>query len=761
MINQIPEEMKTYNQWVLFKLETLEDGRTTKIPYNPNNGYKASVTDSSNWSSFAYACQIFNRGGYSGIGFVLTENDPFVFIDLDNPFGLDQEGQPKYPNADEIIKRQIEMYEAFQTYIERSPSGQGLHIIGRGSVPTGRKRDAVEVYSSGRYMTMTGDVIKNLPIVDINEWANSLWAYLAPPKPAFASNMASIFESQPEINSDNEICETAFAASNGQKFLELYSGMWHNYYTSQSEADLALINILAFYTDNREQVKRIFFSSALGQRPKAHNHPTYVQAMVDRSFDRKLPLIDFSALKLQYENRAPIENIVTPEIDYKDTKYTFPQGLIGEIAEFIYAQSPSQSVEISLLGALGFFGGIVGRSYNIVGSGLNCYYALLAETGRGKEAIASGTSKLFNKMIGIVPNVSEFRGPGKISSSPALLKQLKKTPCFFSTFGEFDSLMAKFTGRRVENLDAELQGTILDLYGKSGQNQTYASSVYSSDEKNIREIKSPCLTFLGECTPSGYFRVINEKSMKSGLLPRMITIEVTSKKPYRNKQAHLIVPSDTLVRVLSDIACYCLQMSNNGTVVTIDIDSETEALIDAYSNICIDKENNGNQITKSMWSRATLKIIKLAALVAVGINYNNPIINKYCFEWARNIIDADCELLISKFENNEVGTDNEDSEQFKEFKKACFKYRDCKYADIAKSYKISEKMHSNKVIPFSYIQQKLSSLACFKSDKQNASAAVKRCLQTMIDTGILQEISKIQAVQFQTSAKCYIIVGDL
>jgi hypothetical protein len=51
-----------------------------------------------------------------------------------------------------------------RSYIEVSPSGRGLHIIGTGKIPRAAKEKlhgiGVEVYNVGRYFTWTGDVIE-------------------------------------------------------------------------------------------------------------------------------------------------------------------------------------------------------------------------------------------------------------------------------------------------------------------------------------------------------------------------------------------------------------------------------------------------------------------------------------------------------------------------------------------------------------------------------------------------------------------------
>ena len=57
----------------------------------------------------------------------------------------------------QIIKR-------LNSYTEISPSGQGVHIMIKGTVPPGgNKKGQVEMYSQGRYFTMTGHHLGGTP----------------------------------------------------------------------------------------------------------------------------------------------------------------------------------------------------------------------------------------------------------------------------------------------------------------------------------------------------------------------------------------------------------------------------------------------------------------------------------------------------------------------------------------------------------------------------------------------------------------------
>jgi putative DNA primase/helicase len=71
--DSIPEELKAYPNWVLWKLEE-RYGKYTKIPYQVN-GKKADTTNPKTWVTFESVKETFlhSKRKYNGIGFVLTE----------------------------------------------------------------------------------------------------------------------------------------------------------------------------------------------------------------------------------------------------------------------------------------------------------------------------------------------------------------------------------------------------------------------------------------------------------------------------------------------------------------------------------------------------------------------------------------------------------------------------------------------------------------------------------------------------------------
>lgn len=765
MFDNIPQEMRLYKQWIVWRYEDTDANKPTKVPYSPLSGKLASVSDPETWSTFEQATHIAtSTDWYNGIGFVLTDADPFAFIDLD-----DTEG-------DQVtLDRQIRIYNEFDSYAERSPSKSGLHIIVKGALPSGRRRGKIEIYSSLRYMTMTGDVYRDAPLRDYNQLLQILWEQMGG-----GSVAAQVYAGCAEEKEDDEtVINRAITAANGDKFAELYAGNWQGMYSSQSEADFALVDIIAFYTQNRKQICRIFRASGLGQREKA-NRDDYVNYMLNKCFDRMLPPVDVDGLRNQLNeaieakqreeakriaslNSQPsVEQVCQPATMPQPSSnvYRVPPGLIGEIAQFIYAQAPRPVPEIALAGALGLAAGIVGRAYNVSGTGLNQYVLLLAPTGTGKEAIASGIDKLMNAVIRTVPAASDFVGPGEIASSQAIIKYMSKGPnSFVSLVGEFGIYLQQMANVNAPPHLVGLRRFLLDAYNKSGEGKILRPSIYSDREKNTSAVLAPAFTMLGESTPEKFYEGLHEGLIAEGLLPRFTMIEYHGERPPLNPGHIYAQPSFELIDRLSTMCAHALMLNSQHKAIHVQFSPEAKALFDEFDRHCdMNINSSEREIRRHLWNRAHIKAMKLAGLVAVGCNPYDPLVNSDVAQWATDIVVADVRNLLDRFQAGEIGVDNDETKQLARVAATVKEFVVSPWPEVEKYASNVGHLHSARIVPYSFIQRKLVSVAVFRKDRIGSTGAIKRALKTLTERGDLQEVSRATlAKDYGTSALCYMI----
>ena len=150
----IPEETKIRPQWVCWLYALNEKGNWTKHPYSPQAGRRASHSELMPWSTFEEVLKAYEAGDYDGVGFMFCSGDPYTGIDLDGC---------RKPETGEIEPWAAQIIQTFDTYTELSPSGEGIHIIAKGTLPgRGGKRKHIEMYDMKRFFTVTGHVVSGI-----------------------------------------------------------------------------------------------------------------------------------------------------------------------------------------------------------------------------------------------------------------------------------------------------------------------------------------------------------------------------------------------------------------------------------------------------------------------------------------------------------------------------------------------------------------------------------------------------------------------
>ena len=281
IIEKIPDAIRRLLQWVLWRQEPRRDdpGKMTKVPYQPN-GRLAKVNDAATWNSFEAVRASIN--GFDGVGFVLTKDDPFVALDFDDcrcP-ALD-DIVPWASSLDMVSPEVAGRLRAIDSYTEISPSGRGIRVLVKASLPfPGKRRGPIEVYQSARFVTFTGHVLDGFPSktesrqAEIDDFCRDVFGPDGAP---------SEQRPQPQPGSLSghwrDRLEKAFACKNGEDIKRLFHGDF-SAYPSQSEADLAFCAHLAFWFGGDAAAMNDAFRASGLYRPKweerhASNGRTY------------------------------------------------------------------------------------------------------------------------------------------------------------------------------------------------------------------------------------------------------------------------------------------------------------------------------------------------------------------------------------------------------------------------------------------------------------------------------------------------------
>ena len=254
--SNIPDELKQLNNWCVWKFQE-RNGKRTKIPFNAETGEFAKSNDPSTWSSYETA---INAENVDGVGFFFEP--PYLGIDIDD---ID-DALHRYFQGDKIDNIVAEFNEAFKSYTEISPSGNGLHIIVKGQIPGSRRRkNNIEMYDSGRFFTMTGKTIgKYKQVTEVSQRVFKTIYDKYFPDNTIQYPSSNNYQQNIHNLSETDVINEIFNSKQAKLFDELMKGNYEPYYTSHSEADMALANILAFWcAKDYSQMDSIFRQSNL------------------------------------------------------------------------------------------------------------------------------------------------------------------------------------------------------------------------------------------------------------------------------------------------------------------------------------------------------------------------------------------------------------------------------------------------------------------------------------------------------------------
>jgi hypothetical protein len=260
--DNLPVLLRERGRFCVWRYET-RDGHKTKVPINPKAPTKYAHTDDrSTFADFQTAMAAAEKYGFDGVGVGVFDN--LAGIDIDHCI-TDGKLSPMARSA----------IEALDAYTEVSPSGEGVRILFL--VPSGFTFDrskyyiknsdiGLEVYLPGmtnRFLTVTGNVIRAR---DMENRADRLQSILDQYmlRPQEKRPMPAEIPAAVTVDiSDAELIEKAKAAKNGDRFTRLWTGDIAGF-KSQSEADQALCNQLAFWTGrDPARMDRLFRQSGL------------------------------------------------------------------------------------------------------------------------------------------------------------------------------------------------------------------------------------------------------------------------------------------------------------------------------------------------------------------------------------------------------------------------------------------------------------------------------------------------------------------
>lgn len=296
----LPEQLGSIaemKRWVCHK---------NKIPKNPVTGGNAMANKEETWATYEEALAGMKRFNFNGVGFQfgLPLNDDEA-VKTERVTGIDLDHVIRADGSVEAFA--LEIIGQMDSYTEISPSGTGIHILCKAQMPnlsrkkyvfvaTNTTKFIIEIYNYAHYFTVTGNIFGHAKeIASRTEELKALYEkYFAEHKPEIPAakpniqtpnNSYSLREKfSAEYLSNNELIERMFASKNGYYIRSLFSGEISGY-SSHSEADLALVSHLAYWTNGDvSRIDNLFRQSGLmrDKWDERHGTQTYGEKTISK-----------------------------------------------------------------------------------------------------------------------------------------------------------------------------------------------------------------------------------------------------------------------------------------------------------------------------------------------------------------------------------------------------------------------------------------------------------------------------------------------
>jgi hypothetical protein len=329
-------------------------------------------------------------------------------------------------------------------------------------------------------------------------------------------------------------------------------------------------------------------------------------------------------------------------------------------------------------------------------------------------------------------------------------------PCNTTIIGEFGKRL-KEMANPVRQHDAALRRICLQLYSKSGKHDFFDPMAYSDPDKVTKRVDRPSLTILAEGASADFFAALDPTLLTDGFLPRFMLYEYRGQRAYHNKAAKDAYPSSELIEQLRSFMAACnTNRASQQRAYEVPLAPDAEAKFDEFDRWTTDRMNSGSEITKHLWNRAHLKGLKLAALAAVSDNWFRPKISFAHTVWATNLIVAQTNNLIGKFENGEVG--EEAGDQAKQQRLMRKVIREYLMAEPGKylSSGCTKAMHDDRIFTKKYLSDRLIKLAAYKNDKLGGTHALKRTIDFLMEADEIRRVGTTDLMKFyQTGASSF------
>jgi hypothetical protein len=337
-------------------------------------------------------------------------------------------------------------------------------------------------------------------------------------------------------------------------------------------------------------------------------------------------------------------------------------GLVGDITNWLNETARNPSPILNLGAALAYVGALAGRRYEgPTGLRTNVYIVGLAPSGFGKEHPRAGIKSL----AGASETLKKFFGGNKIASSSGLRNRVKANPTLVYMIDEFGGFMRKVTSAKSGNHEREIAEDLLEMTGT-------ASSIFMGADyaQNLAEpIFNPNVCIFGTSTPNAFWKALGSGSIMDGFLPRFIVLDAGTERPKpRHPSKKVGIPPKDLKQRVQSLVVHKNGGELNGmladgskSVVPIPVawGRGAEKVFDAFVEEMFAAMDKADTEHEPVYARVAENAMRIATIVAVGIEPERPELSAEVMKWAADIARRSCRMLLEQAERYVADNDRQ------------------------------------------------------------------------------------------------------
>lgn len=635
---QIPEELRARKQWVLWR-DVTRAGKPTKVPFDPIN-VPAKSNNPLTWSTFEDCLKAVKN--FSGLGFVFAADDPYLGIDLDGC---------RDPETGKVDTWAAEILEKYPTYAEVSPSGTGVKMFVRGTLPSERckakidvedrhgKTPGIECYEQGRYFAITGQSLygEGLGESEIREH-DLTWLAETYFRPEPARSPRS--HPQRDIDQGNVIERARAYMLQVDPAIEGQGG-----HDTTFRAACALVLGFALTPSEALPLLEEWNQTCLppwSDRELLHKVESANQQGGIRGYlleeTRITPGPDSDVDLSGIINKRPSKRPQSPpEIKTLDEELLRPPGLISHLMDYYKARAMYWLPELAFSAALSLLSTLTGRKVcDKNNTRTNLFCLSIGPTGCGKDIYRQVNAELL-----IAAGKESLVGPEDFASGSAITNYLREHPCALCQIDEMGRFFENVSSDNAPSYLRDIVSNLLKLFTNSGG--LWMAKSYA-DAKRATKIDQPHCVIHGSTTPGSFWESITNRTISDGLLGRFLVFfshgYVSYQEPNRNADCD---------QVLNGVRCWAEFDPYAGNLPTCQvIQHEPEAWERLQSHILqiSERRKTEDEWTAAIWSRASEKSAKLALLAACSRHSWKIEIEDV--NWAIRVVNTLTRRLISQ-----------------------------------------------------------------------------------------------------------------